>query len=157
MGDRAVIQFKSKGVSEGEEKVLSPCCYLHNSGYRVGELLELTAARMAERGPDVAYAFARLVGLAHESIPGNLSLGVWNQADELTEKDSHGDAGCFVVELDSLGMLVECSGGYGFTDPLDSEPVKGPGRYRILWADEGREIVSKLQEIAKVGEGMAKE
>ncbi len=133
MGDRALIQFKSTGNFQGSGPTLSPAAYLHWSGSDVARLLQLTAERMAERGADVNYAFARFVGICHEGIDGCLSLGVWNQTSELTADDSHGDAGCFVVTLDDAGMLVECLGGYGFGHELAQGVVFEEGRYRFAW------------------------
>ncbi len=133
MGDRALVQFKRTGGFQGvTESELSPCCYLHWAGSSVADLLRQTADRMADRGKDVSYGFARFVGIAHESLGGPTGLGVWNQPTELTEKDSHGDAGCFVVELDSVGMLVSCSGGYGLRLPRE----RSDGRFRIYWRPE---------------------
>ena len=140
MGDRALVQFRGSG-GRGLDPVLSPCCYLHWAGSSVGSLLDETAERMAERGPDVAYCFARFVGIAHESLGGALSLGVWNQTEELTADDSHGDAGCFVVTVDDAGMRIRCAGGYGFGNASASAGILylpdgwtvDEGRFRVPW------------------------
>ena len=105
MGDRALVQFKN---SKGE---LSPVCYLHNHAYQVSEFIRMTEALMQSRGEDLNYTFARFIGVCHEEIKGNLSLGVWNQETELIEADSHGDGGVLVVHCYGE-WRVHCSGGY---------------------------------------------
>lgn len=104
MGDRALIQF-----TDGDD--YSPITYLHWSGYKVREYLEALKERMKGREGDLAYTAARFVGICHDDIEGNLSLGLWNQDKPLTEDDSHGDAGCFVVNVETWD--VQQLGGYG--------------------------------------------
>jgi len=109
MGDRALVQF-----TDGD--TLSPCVYLHWDGDQMqtllAKLLDQTQDLMKTRGPDVAYVAARFVGICHEARPGNLSLGLWNQDTVLTAGDSHGDAGCFVIDV--RNWTVATVGGYGF-------------------------------------------
>ena len=109
MGDRALIV-----VTDGDR--VSPVIYLHWGGHSVPTLIEQLALLMKPRGADVDYAAARLVGLAHEMIPGPLSLGMWNATPHLEEAvrfhckgmdmakmldaESHGDAGFIVVRAD---------------------------------------------------------
>ena len=125
MGDRAILH-----VHDGE--TMGPAIYLHWGGNAVGELLTALRERMAGRTGDVAYASARLVGLAHERTDGNLSLGLWNAPsdeyakarDEMLRRESpewmagrshfpysHGDFG--VALVDCRDWTVECFGGYG--------------------------------------------
>lgn len=66
---------------------------------------------MKSRGDDASYAFARFVGICHARIEGNTSLGAWNQDTPLTKSDSHGDAGCYLVDCKTWD--VEAFGGYG--------------------------------------------
>ena len=54
MGDRALIQ-----LTNGTE--VSPVLYLHWAGEQVADILRRTQKRMAGRGPDLSYTFARLV------------------------------------------------------------------------------------------------
>lgn len=105
MGDRALVQFRD---SDGK---VSPVCYLHWGGFNVPEYIRECAELMRGRDDDVQYAFARFVGICHSHIPGNLSLGVWNKTAPLTKGDSHGDAGCYIV--DCATWDVEAFGGYG--------------------------------------------
>lgn len=105
MGDRALIQFTN---SNGE---VSPVCYLHWNGAEAPEWIRDCAKLMESSGENLPYAFARFVGICHERISGNVSLGVWNRTDRLTEKDSHGDAGCYLVNVST--WEVEAFGGYG--------------------------------------------
>ena len=105
MGDRVLVQVES------DEGGVSPVLYLHWGGSIVTDLIRETAELMKGRDNAVSYAFARLVGGAHVRVPGNLSVGVWNHADRLVEKDTHGDAGCYVVNC--VTWEVEAFGGYG--------------------------------------------
>jgi hypothetical protein len=127
MGDRALIVMHSPTKNR-----ISPVCSLHWGGKTVGDLLEKTCARMTGRAGDPSYSFARLVGIAHEGIEGNLSLGVWclkNQDYEAALNEIHSDdfthldAGVFIVNVDDSEWVVECWGGYGLG--------KGEGTYRI--------------------------
>jgi hypothetical protein len=105
MGDRALVQMVTT------DKQVSPVLYLHWDGDNVEALIRDTADLMKGRNGDLSYSFARLVGMAHEHRTGNLSVGVWNYARKLTAKDSHGDAGCFIVNVDTWD--VDAVGGYG--------------------------------------------
>lgn len=116
MGDRALIQLKV-------DDQYSPVLYLHSGGSLVHDLIGESRRVMLSRGVDLYYHFARLVQIAGNDTPGNLSVGVWNAPDGLTLDDSHDDAGCFVVDLDrlmvreavvSIPECVETFGGYGF-------------------------------------------
>lgn len=115
MGDRAVIIFHDKGRQR-----YSPTIYLHWAGHRVGELVAKLKERMADRLNDVDYAAARFVGLAHESIEGALSLGIWDKPTDFEDEPeyltafSHGDAGTFLVDVSTWD--VRTFGGYGLTE-----------------------------------------
>lgn len=104
MGDRALIQ-----VVSGEQ--VSPVCYLHWHGDAAPKFICELAERMKGRDGDIAYAFARLIGICHSHIDGNTSLGCWSAEEKLTEGDSHGDAGVFIVDCNTWS--VEALGGYG--------------------------------------------
>ncbi len=118
MGDRALIIFHD------DEKV-SPTVYLHWSGSHVPELLGELKDRMKGREGDLAYAAARFVGICHEHIDGNLSLGVSSNKfgvndlldRELMKATSHGDAGVVIVNVEDFtwkahgGYLASHSGG----------------------------------------------
>ena len=130
MGDRARVFFTS-----GQD--LSPGVYLHWHGNEVAALLRKTRERMKGREGDSHYAAARFVGICHEHIPGNLSLGIEcgpssvNEARERTDgygyEWSPGDAGVFIVNCSTWS--VECFGGYGFGErpySLHSDPVTLP-------------------------------
>lgn len=118
MGDIAIIFCKSDKTKE-----ISPAIYLHWSGDKVAEYLFAAEKRM--RQGDVSYATARLIGILHEKIKGNLSLGVFSvdfcsdkyeeQLKELKMMSS-GDAGVFTVDIDT-GKVEHIEGtGYGFND-----------------------------------------
>lgn len=106
MGDRALIQLES---TEG----LSPALYLHWSGRHVPELLDGLAQQMKSRGPDLPYWTARMIGRACNMNGGDsecMSVGVWDQDEVLTIKNSMGDAGVFVLNIDT--NTVRYGGGY---------------------------------------------
>ena len=99
MGDRALVILKS-----GTE--YSPVMYLHWHAPQVQNYINRLKEVMTGREGDVSYAFARLLGIAHNDIDGNLSLGCWNLAKDFCEGDkaalkvmSHGDGGIYVVDL----------------------------------------------------------
>lgn len=111
MGDRALVVFHA-------EETISPTVYLHWNGSEVPELIEELKERMQGRFGDIDYATARFIGGCHDRIPGNLSLGVFN--NRLTISDlydakvmrmhSHGDAGFVVVNVDDFSWVAY--GGY---------------------------------------------
>jgi len=122
MGDRALVIFH-------DDTTVSPVIYLHWSGSEVPQLAAAHEKLMADRKGDVQYAAARFVGLAHEQISGNLSLGIWNADADLqaavlqitadpTSKaaasvlasESHGDAGVCVI--DCRDFTWKAFGGY---------------------------------------------
>ncbi|MBS0265380.1 MAG: hypothetical protein JSS02_25825 [Planctomycetes bacterium] len=111
MGDRAcVIFFDATDVS--------PTVYLHWHGDRVPTWLDDLKTRMAGRYSDAHYAAARFVGLCHERISGNLSLGIRSNSLTLTKvrdplrirDESPGDAG--VVIVDTADFRWTAHGGY---------------------------------------------
>lgn len=107
MGDRVLIQF----VNGRDAREFSPVAYLHWHGEGAPDLIKACAALMAGRDGDTGYTFARFIGICHETIGGNLSLGAWNAAGVLQPDDSHGDAGCYVVNVHT--WQVQAFGGYG--------------------------------------------
>lgn len=108
MGDRAIVYFKS-GSSDA-----APGVYLHWDGHKVKQLLEEAIPRM--RSGDPGYSAARFCGVCHENIEGNRSLGLLCPPPDFEENTlkagSHGDAGLFLVDVDT--WEARCYGGYGF-------------------------------------------
>jgi len=86
----------------------------------VADLIDKAAKVMHGRDNDAGYSFARFMGVCHESIEGNLSLGSWNKARQIDSGDSHGDAGCFLIDVTGK-WRVYCCGGYGFSQTTDSK------------------------------------
>ena len=126
MGDRAIVTFRHHvKLSGGREfDKFSPCIYLHWAGRRVRQLLE--KALPVLRTGDESYAAARFCGVCHaEEHESGLSIGLSHapkDLDEATSEDfSHGDAGVFIVDVDT--WIVTCVNGYGFEDIIDGEPV----------------------------------
>jgi hypothetical protein len=118
MGDRAVIIVTN---NNGDAPV---AMYLHNGGCGVGALLAEAAPKM--RAGDADYARARLCGVAHERSGGILGLGLFAGPKDLepaTLKNfSHGDAGVFVVNVDTGD--VETFGGYGWGGNAPALPLR---------------------------------
>lgn len=115
MGDRAIVVFK-----DGDK--CSPAAYLHWGGGSIPGFLHKTWKLMEGRRKDMSYSFARFVGVCHENDPdSNTSLGAWSlpadflfkTADELRDY-SHGDAGLFIVDVNTPGWDTKVYGGYGF-------------------------------------------
>jgi hypothetical protein len=77
---------------------------------------------METRPAAVDYSTARLV---QEAVvygqEGALSFGVSNSTKKLTAKDSHGDAGVVLIDVDNAHQC-ECIGGY-LKDGTDGYPV----------------------------------
>jgi hypothetical protein len=101
MGDRAYITFHD-GTGE-----TSPTVYLHFEGSEVVELLMKLRDLMADRNFDVSYVCARFIGICHDLITGNLSLGVY---DSIPKDKSPGDAGHFYINCGTWDVNV--TGGY---------------------------------------------
>lgn len=95
MGDRVLVQLKNS-----EE--VSPVLYGHWAGRDAEGWLDELKQRMGDRITDLSYSFARLVQIATKTDPdGILSYGVWNSEKELDSAASHGDAGCYVLNVDT--------------------------------------------------------
>ena len=104
MGDRVLFQVVSRREAE-----IGPVVYSHWGAESAPQTVSKLRARMGDRGPDVAYATARLVQLVC-SPEGNTGAGVWNATAELAEEDSHGDGGCVVINCDDWSVTT--CGGY---------------------------------------------
>ena len=117
MGDRVLIQ-----VVSGDE--ISPVAYGHWCGARAPKIIASLKERMKDRPGDVSYTFARLMQEMIGNDPGPLSFGAWNATKRLTKEDSHGDAGCILIDV-SKGFRCECFGGYLETDK-DGMPRESP-------------------------------
>lgn len=113
MGDRAIVVFKSDKTHE-----ISPIVYLHWNGCDIWNYLNGAVSRMPIG--DLPYATARFIGYCHNNIEGCLSLGVqessldgdYSERIAQLKKESPGDAGVFLVDVDT--GVVKVFGGYGF-------------------------------------------
>jgi hypothetical protein len=99
MGDRVLMQIHSSKTGE-----FGPVVYGHWSGGKAVEICESLKQKMNTRQGDVSYSSARLVqlmiqlsGVADE----NTSVGIWNTEKKLTNADSHGDEGVFLIDCDN--------------------------------------------------------
>jgi hypothetical protein len=99
MGNRACIVFFDRTR-------VSPTVYLHWHGDVVPTWLDLLKDRMNGRFSDAAYAAARFVGICHDNIEGNLSLGISSndlsladvRSKDRMEDHSPGNAGIVIVD-----------------------------------------------------------
>lgn len=110
MGNRAVVVFYSNNE-------YSPYTYLHWNGSQVPELLSECAKYMIGRSGDLSYTAARFVGICHDKIKGNLSLGIGNVGKivHLSDLEEYcpGDAGVFAVDISKPAWAVtRLSGSY---------------------------------------------
>ena len=137
MGDRALIVLK-----EGKE--YSPVVYLHWHAPQVQNYINRLKEVMETRGVDLSYAFARLVGIIHNDISGNLSLGSFNlpndfaETDDYLKKMSHGDGGVYVVNL--ADYSIKTGGGYGLSKQNDKRD--GGARDRELNSTEKKDTAA---------------
>jgi hypothetical protein len=116
MGDRVVMQCHSRA-----QNVHGPAVYGHWLGSEAPKIVAALIKRMQPRRGDVDYASARLVQeftLAqgdHTTPSGScMGIGLWNVDHLLTPDDSHGDAGCVLINVDD--WTVQYFGGYLLPD-----------------------------------------
>lgn len=100
MGNRAVICLKDNN-KETTVKDDDLGIYLHWDGSKdtVENFLNLTKNLMSDRLGDVLYGKARLIGVIHEQIEGNLSLGL----DKCKYLDTENyDNGTYIVDCSKM-------------------------------------------------------
>ena len=131
MGDRAIVVLKKDMMTDGVTHTLcSPQMYLHWNGSpnNVANYIDELAELMEGREGDLSYAFARLVGIAHNDIEGNLSLGVFSnnfKDDDIYDRVyeiSHGDNGTYLVDVDN----------YEITRYFGTYVANGPDDYDLM-------------------------
>lgn len=126
MGDRVLFQV----VNSKEPGQFGPVVYGHWLGGSARELVKALRERMASRPDDIQYATARLAqecGMMMDDLHGEraLGVGIWIEDHVLTEKDSHGDAGCVLIDCGD-GFRCTCFGGYL---EADDDGLPGEGGY----------------------------
>jgi hypothetical protein len=100
MGNRVLIQF-----TNGTD--FSPVLYGHWHGDATAETLRLLRAQMEGRATDIQYVAARCVEvMTRDSRGGQLSFGIWNAKGVLTDDDSHGNAGIYLVDISDNAWKV---------------------------------------------------
>ena len=122
MGNRACIVFF-------DAQSISPTVYLHWHGDAVPTWLLELKDRMTGRFSDASYAAARFVGICHEHIDGNLSLGLnsnrFTHADlrnpQVMASASPGNAGMVVVN--SRDFTWRAYGGHLSTLTTERNPL----------------------------------
>lgn len=105
MGDRVLMQVFSSKTNQ-----FSPVLYCHWSGESTPNNVKALKRRMADRMGDVDYWAARMVQSMMGALNGSTGFGIWNSSHLLTAEDSHGDAGCVVIDCETGD--VGCFGGY---------------------------------------------
>lgn len=113
MGNRAIVVFR-------DADSFSPQVYLHWHGHAVPNLLATWWQHMEGRRGDLAYGAARFVGICHEAIVGNMSLGIFPLPESKVTREelralSHGDAGVFLVDV-RTGFVERICGSEGECD-----------------------------------------
>ncbi len=107
MGNRAVIALKDNAEAgfAGDDIGI----YLHWNGSpdQVEEYLKIARARMDDRMGDIEYSKARLVGIIHDEIGGNLSLGL--DLCKYLDTDN-GNNGTYVVNMKTLRITEQLGG-----------------------------------------------
>jgi hypothetical protein len=111
MGNRACVIFH-------DSRRISPTVYLHYHGDSVPAWLEQLKHLMDGRFNDAEYAAARFIGICHQRIEGNLSLGVLSNSlilpdihnEHRMEAESPGNAG--IVVVDTRDFTWKAYGGY---------------------------------------------
>jgi hypothetical protein len=111
MGNRACVIFH-------DSTRISPTVYLHWHGDSVPAWLEQLKHLMKGRFDDPEYAAARFVGICHQQIKGNMSLGVYSNRltpaelndERCIEAQSPGNAG--IVVVDTRDFTWKAYGGY---------------------------------------------
>ena len=98
MGNRAVLCLRDnnkQGFSKNEVGI-----YLHWNGSvdQIIDFLRSTRARMGSRLGDSEYAKARLIGVIHDEIDGNLSLGI----GIVKELEYYSDNGTYIIDCKTL-------------------------------------------------------
>lgn len=99
MGDRVLMQCHS-----AKRGTFGPVVYCHWLGDHAPRIVNRLINRMRTRTGDVDYASARLVQectLMQADPDATLGVGVWNTDHLLTAADSHGDAGCVLIDVDT--------------------------------------------------------
>lgn len=106
MGDRVLMQCHSSKTGD-----FGPVLYCHWVGDRATKIVEALRERMKQRPDDVEYSSARLAQIAMGMDDDCLSFGLWNANGLLTAEDSHGDAGCVLIDV-SDNHSAKYLGGY---------------------------------------------
>lgn len=111
MGDRVLVTFTTN------DNDYTPAIYLHWQGHKAAEMIREAQPLMRKNDP--AYAAARFCGFCASQISGVLGLGIvpGPSAEVDWDEYSHGDAGVYVVNVET--GEVQCHGGYGMGFQLD--------------------------------------
>ena len=122
MGDRVLMQCHS--AKSGR---FGPVVYCHWLGDKAPQIVNQLINRMRLRTGDVDYSSARLVQectLAQADPDSCMGIGMWNTDHLLTAADSHGDAGCVLIDVDTWQTTYV--GGYLEHDALLQQPAQPP-------------------------------
>jgi len=110
MGDRVLLQCWNSGTGK-----FGPVVYGHWLGEQAPQIVAALRARMELARPgDLDYNSARLVqtACALTAAGSTTGVGLWNTDHLLTAADSHGDAGCVLIDVGVVPYAVQYLGGY---------------------------------------------
>ena len=98
MGNKAVLCLRDNDEQGFSEDAIG--IYLHRDGSEssIIDFLRLARERMGSRLGDVEYAKARLIGVIHDEIDGNLSLGI----GIVKELEYYSDNGTYIIDCKTL-------------------------------------------------------
>jgi len=106
MGDRVLIQMT-------DEREVSPVLYMHWNGTEALDIIKAAEERNHD-AYDMSYAFSFLTREADKYSDNTPSFEVfnWDKNRLLTADDSHGDAGCIVINVKPCPWRIHAGGGY---------------------------------------------
>ena len=99
MGNRAVLCLNDNGDQGFNKEEVGIYLHWHGGITNINYYLEAAKERMGDRLGDSEYAKARLVGVIHDEISGNLSLGI-GMVRDLDYDNS--DNGTYIIDCETL-------------------------------------------------------
>jgi hypothetical protein len=99
MGNRAVLCLNDNGEQGFNKEEVGIYLHWHGDIKNIDYYLRVARKRMGNRLGDSEYAKARLIGVIHEEIEGNLSLGV-GIVGYMDYKNT--DNGTYIIDCETL-------------------------------------------------------
>ena len=110
MGNRAVLCLRDNGDQSFSKDAVGIYLHWHGDVNTIITYLKTARKRMGDRLGDSTYAKARLIGVVHDSIDGNLSLGLGLVGD--LDYDNS-DNGTYVINCEKLTISGRKYNNYG--------------------------------------------